>query len=279
MRSLTVLGLLPTALLFFYRLGDRDLWGSHEARAGQDAQTVLDRGEWVIPRLFDDRPEHQKPPLYYWSVAAAAWLRGRPVDAVAVRLPAALAGMATVLAVYGFLAARGRSLAGVLAATVLATAQHFTWIARTGRIDVPLTFAVAGAVLCLWTGRTGALRWNLAGYLFVSAGVLLKGPLGLILPFIILAADAVMERWCSPWPGRGSWRPISGRMASSPACFSGTTTSSGRRAGRRPWRPTRGGTTPRGSRATSCRGAWCCRRPGGLRTGGPTRSPGSACCG
>ena len=40
-------------LLFFHRLGDRDLWSSHEGRAAQDAQTILDDGDWGLPRLFE----------------------------------------------------------------------------------------------------------------------------------------------------------------------------------------------------------------------------------
>src|SRR4051812_23595204 len=115
--------------LFFYRLGDRDLWASHEARAAQDAQRILDDGDWLTPRLFDDQIELQKPPMYYWLAAVAGRLRGGTVDAFAVRLPAALAGLATVAAVFAFLAARGRPLAAALAALVLATAQHFTWLA------------------------------------------------------------------------------------------------------------------------------------------------------
>src|SRR6476646_8429296 len=94
------------SILFSYGLGDRDLWASHEARAGQDARAVLDGGDRVVPHLFDGQAELQKPPLYYWLVAAGAGLRGGAVDAFAVRLPAAVAGLATVLAVCGFLAAR-----------------------------------------------------------------------------------------------------------------------------------------------------------------------------
>jgi len=62
-------------LLFFHRLADRDLWSSHEARAGMDAQTMLDDGAWGLPRLFSGEPELQKPPLYYWLVASIAALR------------------------------------------------------------------------------------------------------------------------------------------------------------------------------------------------------------
>ena len=84
-------------LLFFHRLADRDLWSSHEARAGMDAQTVLDDGAWGLPHLFSGEPELQKPPLYYWLVAAIAWLRGGTVDAWAVRLPAAGSAVLAVL--------------------------------------------------------------------------------------------------------------------------------------------------------------------------------------
>src|SRR5258708_2323712 len=76
-------------LLFFHRLADRDLWSSHEARAGMDAQTMLDDGAWGLPRLFSGETDLQKPPLYYWLIALRALPRGGVVDAWAVRLPAA----------------------------------------------------------------------------------------------------------------------------------------------------------------------------------------------
>ncbi len=56
-------------VLFFHHLGQRDLWSSHEARAAQDATTVLKEGQWLLPRLFDGRQELQKPPFYYWLAA------------------------------------------------------------------------------------------------------------------------------------------------------------------------------------------------------------------
>src|SRR5262245_41608918 len=83
-------------LLFFHGLGDRDLWSSHEARAAMDAQSVLD-GDLALPRLFDGRPELQKPPLYYWLVAGVARLQGGEVDAWTVRLPSTLSAVGCVL--------------------------------------------------------------------------------------------------------------------------------------------------------------------------------------
>src|SRR5262249_33249007 len=138
---------LVVYILFFHRLANRDLWSSHEARAAMDAQTILDDGTWALPHLYGGQFELQKPPLYYWLVALVARCRGGLVDAWAVRLPAALGALGCVWLVFWFAWRRGRPLAGAIAATVLATAIHFTWLARVGRIDMPLTLAVA-TVLC-----------------------------------------------------------------------------------------------------------------------------------
>src|SRR5438105_4732100 len=106
--------------LFFYRLAERDLWSSHEARAAQDAQTMLLDQQWGMPRLFDRRPDLQKPPLYYWLVAAIARLRGDTVDAWAVRLPAACAACAGLWMLYLLGVVQRRPLAGLIAAVLLA---------------------------------------------------------------------------------------------------------------------------------------------------------------
>jgi len=185
--------------LFFDRLGDRDLWSSHEARAAQNAQRFLDDGGWGVLREYDDRPEYQKPPLFYWLVALAAWCRGGTVDALAVRLPAALAALFTVLAVYSFLAARGRPVAACIAAGTLASANHFTWLARTGRIDMPLTLTVTAAILllppdCRLTPKHWP-RW-LVGNLAIAAGVMLKGPIGCILSLTAIVAISSVGGFC-----------------------------------------------------------------------------------
>jgi 4-amino-4-deoxy-L-arabinose transferase-like glycosyltransferase len=207
-RRAALLGLVTACgLLFFYRLADRDLWSSHEARAGMDAQTLLDGGGPGLPHLFDGQPELQKPPLYYWLVAAVARLRGSEVDALAVRLPAALSALGCVLAVLWGL--RRRPAVALACAAVLASAAHFVWLARTGRIDMPLTLSVTtaagGLYLARQRSRRGLRAWPLllAGYVAVAIGVLLKGPIGAVLPAVIIGAHLVVE---------GDWRPRRWRL-------------------------------------------------------------------
>jgi 4-amino-4-deoxy-L-arabinose transferase-like glycosyltransferase len=188
--------------LFFHRLAERDLWSSHEARAGQNAASILRSGEWGRPTLFDGQPELQKPPLYYWLVALAAKAQGGSVDAFAVRLPAAVSALATVLAACIFLGMRGRWVAGAVAALVLATTVHYTWMARVGRIDMVLTLAVGLALGCFYQAREALgsrLLLYLIGYLAIAAALLLKGPIGLILPLAVLAVCVLLEK---------GWRPV-----------------------------------------------------------------------
>ncbi len=212
-----VLSIAAVYLLFFHRLAARDLWSSHEARAGMDAQMILDENAWGLPQLYDGRLELQKPPLYYWLVAGIARLRGGTVDAWAVRLPAAGAALLCVLAVLvGLGRGRQRTLAGLLAGGVLATAVHFTWLARIGRIDMPLALSVTLAVGGLYLGR-GMAGWSrlsllVLAYLAIAAGVLLKGPIGFVLPVTVMLAHLALE--CGlPRPRRWSdWRRSLGEL-------------------------------------------------------------------
>jgi 4-amino-4-deoxy-L-arabinose transferase-like glycosyltransferase len=195
--------LLVSWFLFFQGLARRDLWSSHEARAAQDAQSMLSDDRWGIPHLFDRKLELQKPPLYYWLVAAVAWLRGGTVDAWAVRLPAAVSGALGVLLLYGFYAVRQRPIAGFAAGVGLATMMHYTWLGRVGRIDMPLTLVVSIQLMGLYlfqkTSRKSpvdsasmrAWLWLVPVYLAAAIAILLKGPIGVVLPGV----TAIIYLW------------------------------------------------------------------------------------
>jgi 4-amino-4-deoxy-L-arabinose transferase-like glycosyltransferase len=188
-----VLALSGLYLLYFHSLGSRELWSSHEARAAQDAQTILETGDWRLPHLFDGRPELQKPPLYYWLTALIGWFEGH-IDELSVRLPATLSALLTGLALFIFLQQRANSRAGLFAAIVLLTMIHFTWMGRVGRVDMPLTCAITWSIVSFLLGngtREGVSRfrrfsWYFLGYLSLTAGLMLKGPIAVVLVGTVL---------------------------------------------------------------------------------------------
>jgi 4-amino-4-deoxy-L-arabinose transferase-like glycosyltransferase len=166
-----------------------------------------------LPHLFDGRPELQKPPLYYWLVASFTRALGGRVEAWTVRLPSALAALACVMGLYVLGLRSGRPIAGLVASAVLATAMHFTWLARTGRIDMPLTLTVSVAVWGLTRPLAGRRSpWSLLlGYLALAAGILLKGPVGAVLPVAVAVLFSLLycrrnsvwslPRLLGPWWG------------------------------------------------------------------------------
>jgi 4-amino-4-deoxy-L-arabinose transferase-like glycosyltransferase len=195
---LALLGLVSIPL-FFIDLGTRDLWSSHEARAAQNAKSILNSGRWGVPRLYDGRLELQKPPLFYWLVAGTACLRGGAVDAWDVRLPAGLAALCGAITLLVFCRRLGRPGLGVLAGLILATLLHYTWLARVGRIDMPLTLATTLALTGYYVScQTGSRLAALLGYLGIALGVLLKGPIGIVLPAVVIGSHLVGEWWNRP---------------------------------------------------------------------------------
>ena len=231
---LPAISVLALFLLFFFQLGARDLVSSHEARAAQNSQRMLDTGDWGLPTLFDEQRDLQKPPGFYWLGAVAGCLNGGHVSPWVARFPAASSSILVVLLVYGFLRREGWRSGAFVAAVALATANHFVAIGRTARIDVPLTCAITVALLAFYRGATassciplgprasrppvgappdgtdapgrgtscgrdarGSRRegWFLLSALAAGVAVLLKGPVGLALIGSTAVAFLIVERF------------------------------------------------------------------------------------
>ncbi len=139
-------------VLYSHRLGAAGLFELDEARYAAVAREMVESGDWLVPRL-NGITHLTKPPLAYWSAAAAFRLLG-PTE-TAARLGPLAAALATLAAVWGI----GRRLAGPAAAgwavAVLATSPGFFVMGRTLTPDIFLTagctLAILGAVLG-WRG-------------------------------------------------------------------------------------------------------------------------------
>lgn len=186
------------AALFLPGLGSHDLWNPDEPRYAEVTREMLASGDYLVPHL-NGAVYQQKPPLLFWSMAAAAKLTGG-LDEVAARLPSALAAVGTLLLT--FLLGRqelGRRAAWV-AVLALGTGVKFFWQGRVGQIDMLLTFLVALAVACWWRGelcRDG--RWALAFFAVAGLATLAKGPAGFLPPLLAILAFYTWSRDHEGW--------------------------------------------------------------------------------
>ncbi len=182
---LLVLGLL-CAVVFFFRLGDRPLWDVDEGMHAATSKDMVLTGDWVTPRVNGEN-FYDKTAFFNW-LAALSFL-GLGFTEFAARLPAAVLGLATVLVTY----AAGRRLsspsAGLLAGVIVATSPEFIILSRSVVHDISLAFFITTALFFFYAAYDGELhrRRNLLLF-YVSAGfaVLAKGPIGLLLPAMII---------------------------------------------------------------------------------------------
>jgi 4-amino-4-deoxy-L-arabinose transferase-like glycosyltransferase len=177
--SLLLLLALP-AVLLYPQLGF-PLFEPDESRYAELPREMMARGDYVVPHL-EGEPYFDKPPLFYWLVAAAYHLFG--VSAGAARLVPALALHGTILLVYFFGTRRFGERAAFLGALGLALAPGFLGMGRLLVLDGLLTFCVT---LGLFSGyealRGDKLRpgWWLVSAVACGLGVLTKGPVALVL--------------------------------------------------------------------------------------------------
>ena len=198
---LDVLALIALALLLMATgLGLRDPWPADEPRFALVAQDMLRSGDWLFPRVGGDLYA-DKPPLFFWLMAASMALTGSLQ--VGFLLPSLLAGIGTTLLVYDLLRrARGREVALAGAFMLLITFQ-FVWQARQAQIDGVLCFITTLSLygLLRHVALGPAPGWYLAGWAAAGFGVITKG-VG-FLPLLVLIPHAILARRGWPAPAHG----------------------------------------------------------------------------
>jgi 4-amino-4-deoxy-L-arabinose transferase-like glycosyltransferase len=181
-RDLLILALLG-ALLYLPGLGLRDVWNPDEARYAEVARETRLLGDWAVPHL-NGEVYSQKPPLFFWTIAAAAGLT-RGVDETSARLPSALSAIAALLLVYLMGERLFGRRAAWLAAAAFGTCFKILWQGRFGQIDMFLTALMALGVW-LWvrgyTERRPGFYWGV--FLAAALATLAKGPVGLLPPLL-----------------------------------------------------------------------------------------------
>jgi 4-amino-4-deoxy-L-arabinose transferase-like glycosyltransferase len=185
--------LAATAALLLFRLGSVPLLGPDEPRYARVAVEMHRSGDWVTPTL-QGKPWLEKPALYYWLAAAAfSWLGE---NEIAARLPS----VAAALLLVGFTALFGGRVFG------RATGLHAGFILATGLLPFAYGRAAAmdmllAATVTTGVGLLGLRSLGIAGPLavpaatvFLALATLAKGPIGVLLPGLVVGAYLLARR-------------------------------------------------------------------------------------
>ncbi len=210
--TLSILWLLLIGwLAFFWNLGSTGLVDETEPLFAEAARQITVTGDWITP-FFNGETRFDKPILIYWLMAIAYKILG--VNSWAVRLPLALSAFGLMSLVFYTLWSFGIGspdkfqsnpdsnthqtrkywlCAGLGSAVMALNAVTIVW-ARTGTAELLLSGCMDGALLSFFIGYAQPLKprlqasWYLAFYVLIALATLTKGPVGIVLPGLIVGA-------------------------------------------------------------------------------------------
>ena len=185
-----LIGILIVTFIPF--LGDTLFNTKGESREAIVAVSMLDSGNWILPESYgNDIP--YKPPFLAWCIAVVSLVTGK-VSEFTSRFPSAIALIVMALSLFWFYARRVSPLKAM--ATALITITSFE-VYRAGvacRVDMLLTACIVGALLAFYRhwerGCRGLSWWAIA---LMSFGVLTKGPVGMLLPCMVIGVFRLMK--------------------------------------------------------------------------------------
>jgi 4-amino-4-deoxy-L-arabinose transferase-like glycosyltransferase len=211
---LTLTGLW--AIIYLPRLFSPGIFDDSDAMYAEVPREMLLRGDWITPHANSIR-YLEKPPLYYWLVAAG--YRAFGVTTASARLPGAVVCLGIILASYALGELLFDVAAGWIAGATMATSAGFYLFTQQLMPDPLLTLLLAVSFYCFLRGE-GALavgqrgtgertavashppenlqnpgdHWFLLSFGSIGLAVLAKGLIGLIFPVLTLGPYAILRR-------------------------------------------------------------------------------------
>ena len=182
--------------LFFFGIGNYGLLDKDEPRYCSCALEMIKSNNWVVPRFnFENR--FDKPVLFYWLIAASYKTFG--VSDFTSRLSSGICALLCVLFTWYIARIVLGNIVGFISALILATSIEFVLLGRRAATDMALCLFFSGSLYSLYLGYfikdfKIKIIWTILSGIFIGLSILTKGPIGIILPLIILSLFLVLRK-------------------------------------------------------------------------------------
>jgi 4-amino-4-deoxy-L-arabinose transferase-like glycosyltransferase len=184
----------------FFRLGTLPLLQPDEGRNAEVAREMKESGAWLSPS-YNGIAYLDKPAFYFKAVALSLAAFGN--NETAARLPSAMFGLALLVITFAFCRRVHGTRCAVMAVIIIATMPLYVVFSRTIIFDIALAFFVSAAIFAGYRAEEcegkSQRNWYLLGALMAGLATLVKGPVGFLIPSLVLFVfHGVEGRW-SVW--------------------------------------------------------------------------------
>ena len=205
-------------------IGNRGLWAPDEPRYTQVAWEMSQSKSYLIP-IMNGEIYAEKPPLFFWLTILFAKITSFEN---ASRWVSAFASLGTLLLTYLLGQISGNRKIGFTAALILMTSSLSTLLMSTGNIDTSLTFLTTLSLFLFikWV-LEGRLKYLIVAYVVCGLGILTKGPVALVLPWLAYIVWEFSKYFRGEKPSflHLLWGPLVALMVAAvwviPACIAG----------------------------------------------------------
>lgn len=164
-----------------------------ESNYALTAKEMLMSQDLISPRIYGDY-WYDKPVMIYWLIAFSYKLFG--INECAARLPSAILSAASVVYIYWFVQRIfTSSRAALFSALVLATSLEYWVLARMIITDAALFLFSSISLSVFYLGiRENKNIYYILAYVFAGLAVLTKGPIGIVMPGLIVFSYILVKR-------------------------------------------------------------------------------------
>jgi len=179
-------------LSFFFNLGSVPLFDLDEGAFSEATREMIASGNYITTYLGGE-VRFDKPILIYWLQAASVKLFG--LNEFALRLPSSLAATAWVLLLYKFVKYFYNRKIALLSAIFMASSLQISIIAKAAIADALLNLCIASSMFAIFLYiKTQKKLWLYITFAATGFGVLTKGPVAIMIPFVVTFIYFALKR-------------------------------------------------------------------------------------
>ncbi len=184
--------LIAIALVVFFGNAELAVTDPVESNYTLTAKEMLAAGDYISPRIYGNY-WYDKPIFFYWELIAAFGVAG--ISEAAARFFPGVFALLNLVLTYRF----GRRLfgerLGLLSAIISGSSVIFYYLSKAVITDMTFVFFFNCVLLTFYRGYSEQQRrWYLASFFFAGLAVLTKGPIGILLPGLIMLIFLLAER-------------------------------------------------------------------------------------